>query len=130
MARGYQGENGDVKALAMKKWFNTNYHYLVPEVDDQVEISLNGTKIFDEFQEALDLGIKTKPVIVGPYTLMKLLRFTGTLTYQDILDDLINGYLEVIKKLRDLGASWIEVDEPALVFDLSDKDIILFKNIY
>ena len=47
MARGYQGENGDVKALAMKKWFNTNYHYLVPEVDDQVEISLNGTKIFD-----------------------------------------------------------------------------------
>ena len=130
MARGYQGENGDVKALAMKKWFNTNYHYLVPEVDDQVEISLNGTKIFDEFQEALDLGIKTKPVIVGPYTLMKLLRFTGTLTYQDILDDLINGYLEVIKKLRDLGASWIEVDEPALVFDLSDKDIILFKEIY
>lgn len=130
MARGYQGENGDVKALAMKKWFNTNYHYLVPEVDDQVEISLNGTKIFDEFQEALDLGIKTKPVIVGPYTLMKLLRFTGTLTYQDILDNLINGYLEVIKKLRDLGASWIEVDEPALVFDLSDKDIILFKEIY
>ena len=53
-----------------------------------------------------------------------------TLTYQDILDDLINGYLEVIKKLRNLGASWIEVDEPALVFDLSDKDIILFKEIY
>ncbi|MEI3292097.1 MAG: hypothetical protein V8R63_01050 [Thomasclavelia ramosa] len=49
----------------MKKWFNTNYHYLVPEVDDQVEISLNGTKIFDEFQEALDLGIKTNQVLLG-----------------------------------------------------------------
>ena len=75
MARGYQGENGDVKALAMKKWFNTNYHYLVPEVDDQVEISLNGTKIFDEFQEALDLGIKTKPVIVGPYYFNEIITF-------------------------------------------------------
>lgn len=130
MARGYQGEQGDVKALAMKKWFNTNYHYLVPEVEDDIEIKLNGTKIFDEFQEAKDLGIITKPVIVGPYTLIKLLRFTGSLTYNDILASIISNYIEVVSKLGDLQALWVEFDEPALVFDMSDQDIILFKNIY
>lgn len=130
MARGYQGEAGDVKALAMKKWFNTNYHYLVPEVEDDVQIELNGTKIFDEYQEAKDLNINTKPVIIGPYTLIKLLRFTGTLTIQDIVDDVIRVYVEIITKFNDLNAQWFEFDEPALVLDMSEADIGLFKNIY
>lgn len=130
MARGYQGKQGDVKALAMKKWFNTNYHYLVPEIEDNVNIKLNGTKIFDEFQEALALGIITKPVIVGPYTLIKLLRFTETLTYQDIVDQVIKVYIEILKKLGNLTAPWIQFDEPALVLDMNDQDIILFKKIY
>ena len=56
-ARGYQGDKGDVKALAMKKWFNTNYHYMVPELEDDTKISLVGTKIFDEYEEAKQLGI-------------------------------------------------------------------------
>ncbi|MDE5648383.1 MAG: 5-methyltetrahydropteroyltriglutamate--homocysteine S-methyltransferase, partial [Oscillospiraceae bacterium] len=77
MARGYQGEAGDVKALAMKKWFNTNYHYMVPEIDDSIEIKLVGTKPFDEFEEAKALGVQTKPVIIGAFTLLKLLRYTG-----------------------------------------------------
>ena len=64
MARGYQGEKGNVKALAMKKWFNTNYHYIVPEIEDDAYVILNGTKIFDEYDEATSLGIKTKPVIL------------------------------------------------------------------
>ena len=123
MARGYQGEAGDVKALAMKKWFNTNYHYLVPEVEDDVQIELNGTKIFDEYQEAKDLNINTKPVIIGPYTLIKLLRFTGTLTIQDIVDDVIRVYVEIITKFNDLNARWFEFDEPALVLDMSEADI-------
>ena len=56
MARGYQGDKGNVKALAMKKWFNTNYHYLVPEIDDNTEIKLVGHKALDEFKEAEALG--------------------------------------------------------------------------
>mgnify|MGYP004550920717 FL=1 len=60
MARGYQGEKGDVKAFAMKKWFNTNYHYLVPEIDDNTNIKLSGSKPFELFSEALENGIKTK----------------------------------------------------------------------
>jgi len=77
MARGYQGEKGDVKALAMKKWFYTNYHYMVPEIEDETEISLVGTKPFEEFIEAKNLGIETKPVIIGAFTFLKLARFTG-----------------------------------------------------
>ena len=61
MARGYQGEHGDVKALAMKKWFNTNYHYIVPETEDDIQIKLSGNKIWEEYDEAKELGIETKP---------------------------------------------------------------------
>ena len=60
MARGYQGKSGDVRALAMKKWFNTNYHYMVPKIEDTAEIKLVGTKPFDEFLEARKNGVKTK----------------------------------------------------------------------
>ena len=74
MARGYQGEAGDVKALAMKKWFNTNYHYMVPEIEDDTQIKLAGSKPFDEYEEAKAAGVKTKPVIAGTFTLLKLLK--------------------------------------------------------
>ena len=77
MARGYQGEKGNVKALAMKKWFNTNYHYLVPEIDDNTEIRLVGEKPVREYREAKALGIETKTAVVGPFTFLKLARFTG-----------------------------------------------------
>jgi len=72
MAKGYQGEKGDVKALAMKKWFNTNYHYIVPEIDGDTVFGLNGSKPFDEYLEAAHAGILTKPVLVGPFTFLKL----------------------------------------------------------
>ena len=62
MARGYQGTFGDVKALAMKKWFNTNYHYIVPELEDDTEIKISGDKLWSEYAEAKSIGIETKPV--------------------------------------------------------------------
>ncbi len=76
-ARGYQGDKGDVTALSMKKWFNTNYHYLVPEFDDDTDVKLVGTKIFDEYQEAKDQGYQTRPVVLGPYSLLRLSAFEG-----------------------------------------------------
>lgn len=130
MARGYQGKNGDVKALAMKKWFNTNYHYMVPEIDDDTQISLCGTKPFDEFTEAQRLGIKTKPVIIGAFTLLKLARFTGEKTAADFLDSVIIAYREILKKFRKLGAQWLQFDEPYLVRDLTADDIALFNRLY
>jgi 5-methyltetrahydropteroyltriglutamate--homocysteine methyltransferase len=130
MARGYQGDAGDVKALGMKKWFNTNYHYMVPEVEDSCKITLKGRKPFEEFLEARELGIETKPVITGPYTLLKLVRFTGSRTAEDIKDQMIAAYRELIETLEVEKAEWLQFDEPALVKDLSHEDIQLFKQLY
>lgn len=130
MARGYQGKNGDVKALAMKKWFNTNYHYMVSEIDDDTEVKLVGSKVFDEFLEAKREGICTKPVIIGAYTLLKKLRYAGKKKEKDFVADFIKVYREIIKKLNELGAEWIQIDEPEIVYDLSDKEIKLFEELY
>lgn len=130
MARGYQGEHGDVKALAMKKWFHTNYHYIVPELEDDTEICLCGTKAFDEYLEAKELGIETKPVILGAFTLLKLLKFSGSKTQEDVIDDFVVAYMDIVTKFHSIGAQWIQFDEPYLVRDLSKEDIALFHQLY
>lgn len=130
ISRGYQGDHGDVRALAMKKWFNTNYHYMVPEIEDDTEIKLTGTKLFDEFHEALHLGILTKPVITGPFTLLKLIRYTGEKQLPDFVEPMIHAYEDLISKAQGTEISWIQFDEPYLVHDLSSDDIALFKKIY
>ena len=130
MARGYQGDKGNVKALAMKKWFNTNYHYLVPEIEDDAQIELKGTKPFEEFEEAKSAGIITKPVVVGPFTFLKLARFVGTKGIADFKDAVVKAYIAYEKKFAELGAEWIQFDEPYIVRDLDGEDIKLFAEIY
>lgn len=130
MARGYQGEAGDVKALAMKKWFNTNYHYMVPEIADDTEIKLVGIKPFDEFSEAKEYGVTTKPVLIGAFTLLKLIRYTESKTAEAYADDVIVAYCELLGRFSELGAEWVQFDEPYLVHDLDDKDIALFEKLY
>ena len=129
-ARGYQGDKGNVKALAMKKWFNTNYHYLVPEIDDTTEIKLAGNKPVDEYLEAKALGVETKTAIVGPFTLLKLAKYTGEKKAADFSTQLAGEYVKLIDKLAAAGAEWIEFDEPSLVKDLTADDIALFKSVY
>ena len=130
MARGYQGENGDVKALAMKKWFNTNYHYMVPEIEDDARIRLSSTKPFDLFAEALRAGVKTRPVVVGAFTFLRLARFTGTKTAADFAPAVVAAYRDLIAVLQSAGAEWIQFDEPSLVTDLSVSDIAFFRRLY
>ena len=130
MARGYQGDKGDVKALAMKKWFNTNYHYMVPEYEDNTTIKIRATKIFDEFTEAKNIGINTTPTLIGPFTFVKLLRFTGKKQAENIITDLANAYIEIINKLDLLGAKWLQLAEPYLVKDVSKEDFELFSKLY
>lgn len=130
MARGYQGEHGDVKAFAMKKWFNTNYHYMVPEIEDTTEICLAGEKPFAEYAEAKALGVPAKLVLIGPFTFLKLARFTGEKTLSDFVEDTVKAYYDYLAKLNELGAAWAELDEPYLVKDLSAEDIALFTQIY
>ena len=129
-ARGYQGEKGDVRALAMKKWFNTNYHYIVPEIDDYTDIKLTGSKPFDLFREALEHGIKTKPVIIGAYTFLKLARYKGAKTSADFIAQTAEAYSELLGRLAALGAEWVQFDEPSLVMDMTDEDVRLFVSLY
>lgn len=129
-ARGYQGEKGDVKALAMKKWFNTNYHYMVPEFEDDTEIKLVGNKPFKEYEAAKALGVETKPVLVGPFTLLKLIRFTGKKQIGDVVDAITKAYQALVKEFNALGVTWLAFDEGYLVYDLTKEDIALFKKIY
>ena len=128
-ARGYQGEKGDVKALAMKKWYNTNYHYMVPELDDSTEIKLVGTKPFELFSEALAGGVKTKPVITGAYTFLKLARYKGTKKAADFVQQTADAYSEILKKFIAEGAEWVQFDEPSLVKDMTAEDISLFTSL-
>src|SRR5450759_1119262 len=123
MARGAQRKGLDVTAMEMTKWFDTNYHYLVPEFEPEQQFRLASTKPFAEFEEAKDLGIITKPVLIGPvsFPLLGKSRMEG-FDPLDLLDSLLPVYQQVIKTLAGLGAKWIQLDEPSFVQDRSDRD--------
>ena len=130
LARDYQGEKGDVRALPMKKWFNTNYHYIVPKFEKDTEVKLAGYKIFDEYQEAKELGLDTRPVLVGPFTLLQLSDFEEGVEPAQFVDALAKAYQEVLATLADLGAERIQLDELSLVKDLSAEEKALFLDLY
>ncbi len=130
-SHGYQGEKGDVKALPMKKWFNTNYHYLVPELSDYTKISLSeNPKALKEFNEAKQLGINTVPSLIGPYTFLHLAIKTGKKKASDFAAPLVKTFVELGEKFKQSGAQYISLAEPALVLDLSAQDKTLFTEIY
>ncbi|EPD05745.1 5-methyltetrahydropteroyltriglutamate--homocysteine S-methyltransferase, partial [Lacticaseibacillus paracasei subsp. paracasei Lpp48] len=86
-------------------------------------------QLFDQFEEAKALGINARPTLVGPYTLLKLSRFIDV-TPDDFVTDLIAAYTDIIGRLHAAGAEWIQVDEPALVYDQTDADLALFERLY
>lgn len=106
-------------ACEMTKWFDTNYHYLVPEFSADTKFRLSGAKPFAEFQEALALGIRTKPVLPGPLTYLHLgkSREPG-FDRLALLEDLLSVYEEILRRFADLGAAWVQIDEPILALDL------------
>lgn len=130
LARGYQGEKGDVKARPMKKWFNTNYHYIVPKIEKETSVFVSGDKIFKEYHEAKAMGIETRPVIIGPYTLLQISEFELGTDRKRITDELIAAYKEIFERLGALGAEWIQLDEPSLVKDVTTEELAEFKAIY
>ena len=114
----------------MKKWFNTNYHYLAPEWEETTEVRLVGTKPFDEYVEAKRLGIETKPVLVGAFTLLKLASFAEGIRPSDVAADVASAYGDALTRFGELGAAWVQFDEPALVADLTEADLALFRALY
>ncbi|MBV4441421.1 5-methyltetrahydropteroyltriglutamate--homocysteine S-methyltransferase [Clostridium tyrobutyricum] len=130
MARGYQNNSKDIRALPMKKWFNTNYHYIVPEIDQNTIFSINDTKPFDLYRESKELNIETKPVIIGIFTFLKLSNLKGNTTFEHCLNKLANIYIDILDKFQQEGIKYLQIDEPILVTDLTEYEIELFKNVY
>lgn len=131
MARGAQGGGLDVKAMEMTKWFDTNYHYIVPEFSKNQKFTLSSTKIFDEYKEAKALDIQTRPVLVGPVSFLILGKtHDADFCQLELLSDLLPVYEKVIAGLAELGAEWMQIDEPCLVLDLDDAARDAYKEAY
>ncbi|MDD2241013.1 MAG: 5-methyltetrahydropteroyltriglutamate--homocysteine S-methyltransferase [Kiritimatiellae bacterium] len=129
MARG--GDHGAARALEMTKWFDTNYHYLVPELSADQSFHLASTKPFDEFAEALALGIRTMPVLIGPLTFLQLAKPSGAdFDRFSLLPRLVPVYAEALRRLHDLGAHWVQLDEPAFCLDLAPAQLTAAREAY
>src|SRR5437867_5916758 len=131
MARGVQAGGRDVTAMEMTKWFDTNYHYIVPEFDRGQTFRLASTKPIDEFQEAKALGITTKPVLIGPVTFLTLGKArTARFDRLELLDRLLPVYAEVLSRLVAAGATWVQLDEPCLALDRTEPEREVYRKTY
>lgn len=130
MARGYQGEKGDAQALPMKKWFNTNYHYLVPLLDGHTVFKANAERVLEHYRQALRAGLKTRPVLIGPFTFLKLCEYQGAKHLPDCAAGVTAAYAAIISELNGAGVEWLQLDEPVLVTDMNPGDIKIFTRIY
>jgi 5-methyltetrahydropteroyltriglutamate--homocysteine methyltransferase len=126
MARGRQ----DAHAMEMTKWFDTNYHYIVPELSAESRFSLGSSKALDEYREAKFLGIQTRPVLIGPVTFLKLAKLRDGSNALALLPKLLPVYMDVIAALAEEGAEWVQIDEPCLVMDLDKPTQAALRSAY
>ncbi|OBJ26544.1 5-methyltetrahydropteroyltriglutamate--homocysteine S-methyltransferase [Mycobacterium sp. 1245801.1] len=123
--------NQDVAPLEMTKWFDTNYHYIVPEIGPSTTFSLNPDKVLSELKEALGQNIPARPVVVGPITFLLLSKAVdGGGAPVERLQELVPIYSELLSLLADNGAQWVQLDEPALVTDISPDAPALAEAVY
>ena len=121
----------EVAPLEMTKWFDTNYHYLVPEIDDTTSFSLHPEKVLDDLAEAVAEGIPARPVVLGPVSYLKLAKATeGSGDPIGRVDELVPLYVDLLARLRSGGAQWVQLDEPSLVTDLTDAELDKAKEVY
>lgn len=131
MARGYQKDGLDITAMEMTKWFDTNYHYIVPEFYKNQQFKLSSDKIFNEFAGAKQAGINAKPVIIGlvSYLLLGKEKEEG-FDKLDLAGNLLPVYTEILTKLQEQGAEWIQFDEPFLALDLTEQAKETYRYVY
>ena len=108
-----------INAGEMTKWFDTNYHYIVPEFDQNTQFTLNSKHLFQQIEEAQKLNINVKPVIIGPITYLWLGKAKDATNKLDLLDNLLSIYAQLFNQLANAGIAWVQVDEPVLVMELS-----------
>ncbi len=127
MARG----GSDAPAMEMTKWFDTNYHYVVPEFEADMRFALRSRKPVDEFLEAKALGVSTRPVLLGPVSFVLLGKISEAgQTQRQVLEAILPLYAEVLAQLRAAGAEWVQIDEPCLVLDLDTQAQTLYRTAY
>ncbi|BFZ61820.1 methionine-synthesizing 5-methyltetrahydropteroyltriglutamate--homocysteine methyltransferase [Saitoella coloradoensis] len=123
----------DVTSQEMVKWFDSNYHFMRPEFSNKTEFKLNTTKPVDEYLEAKAAGIATRPVLLGPVSFLYLGKATKDSTGLEtisLLEKLLPVYQELLGKLAEAGAEWVQIDEPILVFDLPENVRAAYKKAY
>ncbi len=159
MARGLQDQSAgiDLPAMEMTKWFDTNYHYIVPELEAKQTFNLNATKILSEIKEARALGIETRPVMIGPVSFLLLSKFESKLDSKfeskleskldskhhskldegtpsastlDLLEALLPTYKELFKVLAAENVSWVQLDEPCLVLELDHRSVKAYGKMF
>jgi 5-methyltetrahydropteroyltriglutamate--homocysteine methyltransferase len=131
MARGYQKDGLDITAMEMTKWFDTNYHYIVPEFHKGQQFNLFSSKIINEYNEAKRLGIKTKPVIIGPVTYLLLGKEKEAGFHRiELIRNLLPVYLEILSQLAEQHVEWVQFDEPFLALDLTDVEKSAYRYVY
>lgn len=118
-----------VEPLEMTKWFDTNYHYLVPELGPQTTFTLHPETVLDQLGEAIELGVPARPVIIGPVTFLKLAKTAGAAALERI-DELVPLYRELLSLLAGAGAHWVQIDEPVLVTDLTEDELAVVRRVY
>ncbi|UOF15977.1 5-methyltetrahydropteroyltriglutamate--homocysteine S-methyltransferase [Lysobacter capsici] len=130
LARGVQDGRRDLRALEMTKWFDTNYHYLVPQFEPGQRFALRGDKPLAELAQAQALGLDARPVLLGPVSFLKLGKRNDGGDPRELLDALLPAYAELLAKLKAAGAQWVQLDEPTLTLDLDDADRAAFRRAY
>ncbi len=131
MARGYQKDGKDIIAMEMTKWFDTNYHYIVPEFSKDQKFALFSDKILNEFYEAKQIGITTKPVIIGPVSYLLLGKEKEEGFHRiELIKNLLPVYVKLLEKLQQQGAKWIQLDEPFLIMDLTEEEKKAYYFVY
>jgi 5-methyltetrahydropteroyltriglutamate--homocysteine methyltransferase len=129
MARGLQSSGADVPAMEMTKWFDTNYHFIVPEIEEGAAFRLADDKPLAELRESARVGIATRPVLVGPVSLLLLGKVEGA-QVRTWLDRLLPVYEEILSVLGREAADWVQLDEPCLVTDLSDETRAAYRHAF
>ena len=110
-----------ISAAEMTKWFDTNYHYMVPEFEVSTTFKLDASRIIDQITEAKNLGLKPKPVIIGPVTYLAIGKEKDNSNKLDLLPKLLDTYFELLEVLVAQNIEWVQIDEPILVTELSDE---------
>jgi len=131
MARGSQGKGRDVTAMEMTKWFDTNYHYIVPELERGQRFRMASAKPANEYREAKAAGIDATTVLIGPLTFLLLAKTKGAAFDRlSLLDALLPVYGDVLESLAAAGATWVQLDEPCLALDRTDAERAAYRRAY